>query len=141
MDLDQNGQPTHYLLNNYTHHCTISLPLPRTLHPQPLRTDLSCYSAMNSQDNDINDALSNAYEYLPKSIISLLTDLKNDHRLLSIIKAYDEEEADIYIPSISTPHSFIVLDIDDLFEKSIPSLNNFLSFPLQTCRTKIPTAS
>ena len=75
---------------------------------------------MNTQDDDINSALSRAYEYLTISIRYLTNDLKYAHFILSLIKTNTQEESDIYISSVSNPHSFIMLDIEYLFEKSRP---------------------
>ena len=94
---------------------------------------------MNTQDDDINSALSRAYEYLAVAIRSLTNDLKYAHFILSLIKSNTQEESDIYISSVSNPHSFIMLDIEYLFEKSRPSFNHIPYVTLHTRRTKIPT--
>ena len=79
--------------------------------------NLLWYSATNDQGFDINAALSHAYEYLTKVIFFLSADLKYPHRLLLVIKKSTQEEYNIYIYSVSTLHSFIMLGIDELFHK------------------------
>ena len=56
---------------------------------------------------------------------------KHSHILFSVIKISTQEEADIYITIFSILHSFLVLDIDALFEKSRTPLNHFLHVPIQ----------
>ena len=75
---------------------------------------------MNAQyDNvwHINIALAQAFAYLTMVIVSLSTDLKYAHCIITLIKTSTQEETAIYISIVSNLHSFIMFDIEDLFDK------------------------
>ena len=81
---------------------------------------------MDAQEADTNSALAHTYEYLTKSIPSLSTNLEYLHRLLAVIKTSTQKEAGIYIANVSTLHLFIMLYIDNIFDKikTLPQNNS-----------------
>ena len=119
----------------------ISPSLTRQPRTHPSRSELPCSSDMNAHDEKIwyiNRSLTHSYAYLTMDILYLSTNLKYYHWLLALIKTTTQEEDYIYITSVFNPHSFIMLYIEDLFEKSRPSFRHILFVPLQTRQTKFP---
>ena len=98
MDLDKTGTIYHHIpqeLHTSLYHIPISPMLPRPPNPHQAQADLTCYSVINAQDTKINSALARDYEYLPKAIHYLSTNIKYAHMILAIIKTSIQEEADI----------------------------------------------